>query len=739
MGINYSHAIPGTSPGEFLASREQIATWIDLIGELGVNSVRVYTVQSPIFYEALRHYNLEHANRPIFLLQGAWLKEPEEDHSLPPDTDYLSPSIMSWFRDELEKVVDVVHGNRVIEPGSPEKPTNYGRAYGTFTADVSPWLMGWLIGREVEPLTIMKTHNRYCGTSGPGQACPVDYHGEYFSIEDGTPMEAFITEHLDYITKYEADNYRELHTIGFSNWPTLDPLYHPIEPRYNASVDDMEQLDLLKVKIDARFDRGMFFSYHAYPYYPEFILYQPEYQVSDEIGPNSYLGYLQDLRRYYEGRTLLIAEIGHPSSQGSAHLAKSGLSHGNLNDVEQGEALTRSLRTITRARLDGAFMFELIDEWFKRAWVVDRVDFPAEQRRLWYNAMSPEQNFGLIAMRPGERDNHHVIDGKGDDFPMPPQASKTDPVLAPMDAIYDPMRNIRALTVDHDEGFLHLCLRVDDLDPDGDGKVNWERVDYLFAIDTVQDPKGKSEDRGDKCIDPGPSCDIRLERGAEFLLRINSDDDVRLLVDKPYDLYGLWHRDRKAWQKYRSTDNADGEYHLVRTYTNWQAEHEDKLLTHRITQYTGLFRTGLEAEESNSNFWYSIDEGTLEVRIPLNLLNFTDPSQKQVVDDYLPGAKSKDNELQTSKTPAVAVMAVALGGSDEKEETLVDTLPRAKKQGMHWLIPAQGAARHTWDDWDESVLHPPFAPSYHSYKKRSFTILQENLPEIAPPSAGLDR
>jgi hypothetical protein len=718
MGVNYSHAIPGTSPGEFLASREQIASWIAAMADLGVNAVRIYTVQSPIFYEELRRHNLEHPEKPLFLLQGAWLKEPAEDPALEADPDYLCDDIKSWFKDEIEKVVDVVHGHRDIPEGSPENPQNYGRAFGEFTADVSPWLLGWLVGREVEPLTIMATHDKYYAAHCGGAPCTVDYAGENFSIVGGTPIEAFITENLDHLARYEEDHYGEQHAIGFSNWPMLDPMKHPVDPGWPDSTEDVVQLDLLAIEVHPRFERGLFFSYHVYPYDPEFILHQPDYQVNDDKGPNSYLGYLKDLRAHYAGRTLLIAEIGHPSSQGSAHYAKSGLTHGGLNEVEQGEAVARSLRTIARAELDGAFLFELIDEWFKRAWIVDRVELPAERRRLWYNAMSPEQNFGLLAMRPGWPEDHHTLDGKGDDFIPAPQAAQEGPPLAPLDAD-EGMRTLRALTLDGDAGFLHMLLNVEDIHLDGGKKkIDWSRVDYLFAIDTFE------AGRGDGCLDP--ACTLGVERRVEFLLRVDSEEEVTLLVDRPYDMFGVWHLQREPWQLYHTEKNDDGLFNVVRTITNNPFLYDGKLISDRIVQKTGVFRAGPEGEESSSNLWYSIEEGTIEIRIPWNLLNVTDPSSRRVIDDFSVGPKKDD--LTTASTPEIAVVVAALGGKGEKESSVVDTLPRAAKAGARWVIPASGAARYTLPTWDAD-------PAYHEYRKRSFDILKDELPDIAPESA----
>ncbi|HPQ68095.1 MAG TPA: hypothetical protein PKW95_03130 [bacterium] len=699
LGINFGLTVPGTFPGELAASREQIARWLEAAADLGVNTIRIYTIQMPEFYEELRAWNIDHPDRVLFLLQGAWLKEP--DNGVP---DYLSDASRAWFRGEIERAVNVVHGNATIEPGSEANPDNWGRAYGSFTADVSPWLLGYLVGRELEPYTILNAVDLH-----PNETA---YTGDYFSIENGEPIETFVIEHLDYLVAYEKANYGQEHTIGFSNWPTLDPLIHYTEPPYPVSSEEMFSLDMTKAKINEdNFSSGMFISYHAYPYYPDFILYQPEYQVSDAQGVNSYYGYLQALRDYYDGYTLMVAEIGFPSSQGSAHYAASGLTHGGMNEAQQGEAILRAVGNIVDAGFDGAMIFSLIDEWYKVAWIVEEVEIPADRRRTWHNPMSPEQNFGLIALRPGAQGAYHVIDGRDDEWFSAPQLSKTGGPATALDQ-YDALRTLTDLTVEHDEGYLHLRLGLADLDPDGNGQVDWDQVDYLLAIDTI-DPQ-----RGDSRIAQAP--EIVLGRRAEFLLQIVSDQEVNLLVDQPYDLYGLWHYEREAWQKYRSEANDDGAYNLVRTITNWEYEYDGVELGARIDQETGRLPTGDEADNSLTNLWYSLDDDVLEIRLPWNLLNFTDPSQRWVVD-----GDGEQNIVAAAPTDEIAVAAVALAG----DGTLADTLPVAQSEGDDLLLPAADWAVYTWGAWE--------MPTFHEYRKASFTIVQDGLPGIVPAAAYL--
>lgn len=702
VGINFGLAVPGTLPGDFLATREQIRAWIRAAAELGANTIRIYTVQSPAFYQELRRWNLDHPERPLFLLQGAWLKEPDSSPA-----DYLSSEIRSWFLDELERVVDVVHGNRTIPPGSPANPHNWGRAHGVFDADVSPWLLGWIIGREVEPLTLLSTYERH-----PGHR---SYSGVHFHLEDGDPIEAFIAESFDHLITYQEVHYGTAHPIAFSNWPTLDPLDHPIEPPYPESSEDLFSIDVRKIEVSPSFTSGVFVSYHAYPYYPAFVVHEPGYQVEDDQGPNPYLGYLRALREAYAGYTLVVSEIGFPSSQGSAKRIPSCLDHGGLDEIRQGEALVRALRAIVAAEIDGFCLFSLLDEWFKRAWIVDLLEAPADRRHLWFNAMSPEQNFGLIALRPGPPERFHFLDGEDDEWVEAPQASKATPPFAPAGDGLDPARHLRDLALEHDEGYLHLRLRLEDLDPEKKGGPDWNRLEYWIAFDTI------APDRGGRFLEPSQT--IEVGRRVEFLLRIRSPEDVTLWVDRPYDLYAVWHGLREPWQAYRSIANDDGIFHLMRNLTNWEVVHEGEVLAPFVDDWIGRLPTGHEAEQSNSNFWFSIETGVFEIRLPWSLLHVSDPSSLQVIDGPAPDGRG----LVTATTEGIAVAALSFARDENDDLLLTDSIPPAEPTARGWRLPAEGFAFHRWEGWDG-----PEAIRYHQVLKASFRIVQEALPHLLP-------
>jgi len=76
-GINLGVSVPGTQPGQLAATREDYRRWFSLIKEAGYNTIRIYTLHYPRFYEELEQYNLAHPGSPLLLIQGIWLEENE--------------------------------------------------------------------------------------------------------------------------------------------------------------------------------------------------------------------------------------------------------------------------------------------------------------------------------------------------------------------------------------------------------------------------------------------------------------------------------------------------------------------------------------------------------------------------------------------------------------------------------------------------------------------------------------
>ncbi len=597
-GINLGSSPPGYFPGEiaYAITPGMYEQWISRMAEAGFNSIRVYTLHPPVFYEKLAEYNQRHPDKPLLLFQGIWLEE-VEDGSDPSAYDLIKRR--SAFSSEMAEVIDCINGNGDIA-------FRYGKAYGIYRTDVSRWTAGYIIGREVAPQEVDSTNKFHPGTTS--------YAGSHFSISGGTATEVFVTEMLDRVVVMEESEYSVSRPVSFSSWPTLDPLVHPTEIHTD---EDVASFDITKIS-GAGTPPGLFASYHAYPYYPNFISQQPSYQAySDSEGPDSYLGYLNDMKEHYSNMPLVIAEFGVPSSWGSAHQSYSNMHHGGYSERQQGEKNMRMLNNMIDAGCAGGFMFAWMDEWFKRTWIVLYLEAygltggaeTIPTRQLWHNETSPEQCFGLLAFD---------------------QTEIPEFVQYGTDAPSGPVSAVRAT---HDDGFLYLEISTaDDLTP---------ADEFMVAFDTYLGNTGES-------TFPGGAT---MTNRAEFLLTFGLDDDTALYhVTQAYDMNGLTVRfnlTNPAVQKYRSTVTDGAPWNVMRWINDgFELTHQD--IGRVPLEHGASFSSGNRAAVA----W---DGRKVSIRLPWTMLYFYDPTQMRVND----GAVSYDGgynfDIITTESDGIAV------------------------------------------------------------------------------------
>jgi hypothetical protein len=380
-GVDMGATVPGHQPGELAIPPADYRRWLGEMGWFGVRAVRVYTILPPSFYQALAAYDRVHPRDPIYLVQGVYL----------PNDNYLGAKAGLWdrfvtssFRAELRDAVAAVNGTLVRGP-TP------GRASGTWTANVSQWTAGWIIGVEWDPYAVLRTNK-----NNPG--APAE-HGRYFrSTPNASPTERWLAARMnDTATALAAHGWAA--PIAFANWPTIDALHHPNEP--NPS-EDMVGVDPNHVLPTPQWPGGTFASYHVYPYYPDFLRYQPSYRHFVFRGrPNAYTAYLRALLLHSRGRMpVMITEFGVPSSLGSAHDGVLGWSQGGHTEGQAVRIDATLLRDMRALGMAGGFIFEWADEWYKPTWNTQLHQLPTGRLQLWHDVFTNEQFFGLVAMDP---------------------------------------------------------------------------------------------------------------------------------------------------------------------------------------------------------------------------------------------------------------------------------------------------------------------------------------------------
>jgi len=623
-GINMGISVPGTQPGQLDATREDYRRWFDLIKEAGYNTIRLYTLHYPRFYEELKQYNLDHPGNPLLVIQGIWLEEQETARDL--------FELTTVFSNEIREVVSAVHGDITIDQ-------RFGKAHGIFSADISSWVAGFLTGREIFPDEVSLTNQNH-----PGENV---YQGTYFQLSGGgDPVEVWITRRLDSLMIYEMEQYRTVRPAGFSNWPTLDPLFHPTEQFVDGSQEDVEKIDLSNV-VSTDSSGGFFIGFHAYPYYPDFIIQDPYYSVeTDSVGPNGYLGYLKDLKQHYDGIPLVVAEFGVPSSWGRGHHSPTGMHHGGLTEEQQGRYTIRMLDNIVEAGCAGGIQFSLIDEWFKQTWITNPYS-NKEYRHFWHNITSPEQNFGILS------------------YASPPE---------PYTGLGSfPDKTISQIKISSDYTFFRTRFYMDVEDHQGD--TLW------VAFDTYE------KDLGESVLPNGVSLGGGTDTlRAEFVLCIPlGGDRADLYVIPSYDVYGIKNRIRVDTVISRRTDLGD--WNRVRWKTNY---------SYNITQYVGELRIS----ELNDPYQFlnavTLFKDSLEVRIPWTLINFPAPTVRRAM-HYVSRKDGSDIVIEQEDTLSEGIAVTAVMNNElyqsaryswsfwDHEKIVMDPPIERKKQSYYYV------------------------------------------------------
>jgi len=690
-GVNMGVALPGRFPSEFPPDSATYAGWLDTLAGMHANTLRLYTILPPSFYRALRAWNVTHPDRPLWLIHGVWTE-------LPPDDDFNDRDWKGTFRMEMRRVVDLVHGGARI-------PLRPGHAGGAYDADVSPWVLGYIIGREWEPYAVKAFEDRFF-------LAKARFRGRFLEASDALHIDAWMAEQCDYLLTYEADRWGTIRPIAYTNWPTLDPLHHPTESTGAEEVawrkklgrvaprdpieyeNDAIGLDAMKVRATDKNPAGWFASYHAYPYYPDFMLYDPGYDTaSSSEGRSNYFGYLTELKRHHQGIPLLLSEYGVPSSRGMAHLQPQGWHHGGHDELGMARIDARLTREIRESGAAGGIIFAWIDEWFKKNWLVIDYEIPLENTRRWHNVMDAEQNYGILGMYAGDSATRPVLGGD-------PARWLRLPLL--IGAASEPRGNLPAsLRVGSDESWVYIAAEFPHFARRG---FPWESRDLILALDTYRASLGQHA---------LPDSVLTSDLGFEFvaIFRDTSDADLRVIPEyNPYagadvirdgDDYGAFAR-RPITIRRRS----DGRFDSLFVITNRSRFTRDGKFIPAQGWNRGRLRHGTEAATTLADWHWDAAHGLLQLRLAWNLLNVSDPSSRTLLYEEKAG-----DAIGTARSDGFR-LGLAVVRHDGPRPVLDAAIPIAPSN--RWR--REDFPVWEWSPWEEPRYHQRLKPVYDSLR-----------------------
>lgn len=602
-GVDMGSGIPGEWSTDFAVSYDTYLEWFKDIQDMGANTLRVYTIQDDTFYNAFYDYN-KGRETPLYLLQGVWVN----DYVQNSHRDAYSPDFFDTFLSDCKTMVDVIHGNRKINLGRVASAGS-----GNYKRDVSPWVIGYILGVEWEDATVAYTNDKF-SVDERYQA----YHGKYMeTTEEATPFEVMLANVGDEVFEYESHRYKTQRLMAFSNWPTTDPFDYP-EDLANFFLK-CAKVDTEHIKTTDRVKTGQFASYHIYPYYPDYLSYLDDWSqfgIADktkyDLGEgkyNTYRAYLSLVNNHHT-MPVVISEFGVSTGRGMAQQDRNtNRNQGNMSEQEQGQAIISCYEDILAAGCNGGCIFTWQDEWFKRTW---NTMYAVDMKRTpyWSDYQTNEQYFGMLSFDPGKEKSICYVDGDISDW------QNDTPITE---------YNGKKLYCKYDEKFVYLMV---------DG-YNLGSEKLYIPIDTTQ-KSGSTYAKNQN---------IKFDRSADFLLELDGKENSRLLVQERYEaIRSTYSINAYGFDTYykdylpdRNSSLFINIYMIMQTVSAPETLNSNDLIPSFETGILKYGNANPESPDFNSLADFIAGDNCVEIKIPWQLLNFADPSNMKIHDDYYDG------------------------------------------------------------------------------------------------------
>lgn len=640
VGVGLNSTKPGAFPSENLVSEEDYLRWIKDIYDMGANCIKVSNLMGANFYKALDKFNKDKKN-PIYLMQGIYFDEKLLKNGKDPQGSKAS----SAFKDNIKLVIDSVHGN----PYNKEKPD----ILQVYKTDISKYVIGYSLGIQFAKHDLIYTeimNNKKL------------YDGKYmYTDKNSSSFESYLAKMGDYAVDYEFSTYKKqslISFIGTSAHHIASSVENPNKKNILSSKDTNEEfknfIDVEDIKAKRGLKTGIVASYNIYPSYTELKEYD------GNIGK-----YFEDINKHYS-IPVIIGEIGVPSSRSGGDFNEN-IDKGYITEQEQGKALVDIYKAVKKSKLAGCFIFEFQDSWYSSSWntkdnkILDRSAY-------WSDAQTYSQSFGLMTFEPGRLKVTPYPDDKLDEWSEKNAISKEKDY---------------SLSMQSDEKYLYFMIKSSD-------KTSLKKDDIYIDLDTT--PKSGSK----KSTQYG----LHFDNPVDFIIKINDKGNSMVMAQEYYNGFDFYenkslYEKRPDLIKYTpDMDYFSPIYIETRPKMFIKSQGETK---EKVTYETGKLTKGNsnpESKDFNSAADYYMGNDYVEVRIPWALLNFMDPSTKQIADDF----------YENFKTKPMKINDINVGVTIKENEKVITRIKSTPYKLNGWSVP-----------------------KYHERLKKSYYILKEEL------------
>lgn len=579
-GVNLSSSIPGYAGNEYKIDKETYLRWFSLIKGMNANVIRVFTLENPDFYEALYEFNSNN-DEPLYLIQGVEI----DNYSANSSVDAFDHSILKTMINDCKKMIDVIHGNRIV---------NYNSKYssGLYKYDVSKWTLAYILGNNFEPSLIAFTNDMNDDKTS--------YKGKYlYTREDASPFERVLAEIGDKVLEYETSKYGVQRLISYELDSLIDPLHYTDE--IIDYFNKYAEIELNHILTTDKVLSGLFASYEAYTGYPEYFAF------SLEKYDDTYYEYVRRLNNHHD-IPVVITNVGFSTARGISNLDFSGdYKSGNITEEEQGDYLVNVISTIEKSGCSGVVLYEWADDWNKSSWnTLHSVDVTRTQ--YWQDVQSSAQGYGILSF-----DSARVKyqDGSISEWNESNLISNN---------------NKYKLFQDYDEKYLYLMVM-------GGKDVNLLKDKFYIGLD-ITNKSGSNVPYG---------IDTSFSRPVDFYIRFDGSFNSEILVHRRYNvLRAIYQEQINKENPYENIPKLNTNiFDSIELITSTQRFNLVNGL-YQVEDYATVVNTGKLIFGNNnpnsdnyiSNADFYINNNILEIRIPWAIMNFGDPSLGRIHNDY---------------------------------------------------------------------------------------------------------
>ena len=571
-GVEVSSFVPGQSYWELGADKEDYMRWFGYIQEMGATVVYAADVMHSDFYNALYTFNTTNENY-LLLIQGVGGIYGED----------LSQS--------MRRTIDIIHGNRIDLLNR--------NGIQIFLRDISPWVVGYVVGADWNPDTIAYLSNNV--------DMPDNFEGRFFSTGEGANrFEAMLAQVMDTATSYETRRFKTQRPISFMSNPMIDFLEY--EMLNAAQLRKYVQIDHENIIASEDMQAGFFAAYRLFYLTNDFLSLITSKQqddiahLLDDLNMDcNYNGYLDLLVNYH---TMPVVTVGFSVSSGRAPTRMDTIPY---NERQQGEALASMSMQLEERGWAGNIISTWQDNWERRTW---NTAFATDtwRNQYWHNLQSLSQGYGLMSFDSGAYTRPVFIDGNADEWSDSHFIHEYDGI-----SIYA-KQSIQGL---------YLLIRGDD--------VNANSPLYLPINVTPKSGTSHYEH-------------LEFAQPSDFLLKLDGTTNTRLMVNMRYNATFMRFHEEKTGENPFAFVPPRWESEFVPIMIALQntqifAEGELNTLAERrlLSWETGLLTHGINnPEHSNFNSLadFCFGDNLVEIKLPWMLLNFFDPSTMRIHDDY---------------------------------------------------------------------------------------------------------